>query len=125
MKKKRRRRSKNVLVSCPTNDDVNKVNPVDFETDLDYVLENFKRTETTSDPFEEIVYVCNVFPPELYEKMLSDFPLISSMEPTEKGRCSEAEIGSSQSARVIRRRVESIRGFAMEVERVRCDRSKE
>tara|TARA_B110000483_G_C18148805_1_gene524559 strand:+ start:308 stop:1585 length:1278 start_codon:yes stop_codon:yes gene_type:complete len=81
---------KNVLVSCPTNNDVNKVNPVDFETDLDYVLENFKRTETTSDPFEEIVYVCNVFPPELYEKMLSDFPLIASMEPTEKGRCSEA-----------------------------------
>ena len=73
------------LVPCP---DVARVNREDYETDLEYVLENFKRTETFSHPFQEIVYVCNAMPPELYERMKSDFPLIQSMEPAEGGRCS-------------------------------------
>ena len=65
------------LVPCP---DVARVNREDYETDLEYVLENFKRTETFSHPFEEIVYVCNAMPPELYKRMVYDFPLIQSME---------------------------------------------
>jgi len=73
------------LVPCP---DVARVNREDYETDLEYVLENFKRTETFSHPFEEIVYVCNAMPPELYKRMVYDFPLIQSMEPAEGGRCS-------------------------------------
>lgn len=76
--------SRSNIVECA---DSPKLSRADFESDLEYVVENFKQSVSSSDPFDEIVYVCNVFPDELYEKIIEHFPGIGSMTPTEKGRC--------------------------------------